>query len=63
MSVHFVKSHGRKGTQADVLTDIGERDMMSEIAVAEVNEMLKNRKLKNLKKEDDTNDDGLTTND
>ena len=50
MSVHFVKSHGRKGTQSDVLTDIAERDMMSEIAVAEVDEMLKNRKL-NLKKE------------
>ena len=46
MSVHFLKSHGRKGSQSDVLTDIAERDMMSEIAVAEVDKMLKNRKLK-----------------
>ena len=56
MSVHFLKSHGRKGSQNDVLTDIAERDMMSEIAVAEVDEMLKNRKLK-LKKEMKINND------
>ena len=56
MSVHFLKSHGRKGSQSDVLTDIAERDMMSEIAVAEVDEMLKNRKLK-LKKEAKANND------
>ena len=56
MSVHFLKSHGRKGSQNDVLTDITERDMMSEIAVAEVDEMLKNRKLK-LKKEMKLNTD------
>ena len=56
ISVHFLKSHGRKGSQSDVLTDVSERDMMSEIAIAEVDEMLKNRKL-NLKKELKINND------
>ena len=52
LSVHFAKSHGRKGTSADILVDIGERDMMVEIASIEVEEMLKSRKLNmKLKKE------------
>ena len=50
--MHFAKSHGRKGTSADILVDIGERDMMVEIAGIEVEEMLKSRKLNmKLKKE------------
>ena len=46
LSVHFVKTHGRKGTDADIITDMGERDRMAEIAFIEVEEMLKNRKMK-----------------
>ena len=44
LSVHFAKSHGRKGTSADILVDINERDMMVEIAGIEVEEMLKSRR-------------------
>ena len=52
LSVHFVKTHGRKGTDADIITDMGERDRMAEIAFIEVEEMLKNRKLKKEEKSD-----------
>ena len=46
LSVHFLKTHGRKGTDVDIITDMGERDRMAEIAFIEVEEMLKSRKLK-----------------
>ena len=46
LSVHFLKTHGRKGNDGDIITDMGERDRMAEIAFIEVEEMLKSRKSK-----------------
>ena len=47
--VHYEKSHGRKGSQDDVVTDIVERDRMFEIARLEAEKMMeeRNSKLKN----------------
>ena len=47
--VHYEKSHGRKGSQEDVVTDIVERDRMFEIARLEAEKMMeeRNSKLKN----------------
>ena len=48
--VHYEKSHGRKGNNDDVITDIVERDRMFEIARIEAEGMLQDRNSK-LKKE------------
>ena len=48
--VHFEKSHGRKGNQEDVITDIVERDRMFEIARLEAEKMMEERNSR-LKKE------------
>ena len=48
--VHYEKSHGRKGNNDDVITDIVERDRMFEIARIEAEQMLQERNSK-LKKE------------
>ena len=48
--VHYEKSHGRKGNNDDVITDIVERDRMFEIARVEAEAMLQERNSK-LKKE------------
>lgn len=48
--VHYEKSHGRKGNNDDVITDIVERDRMFEIARVEAEGMLQDRNSK-LKKE------------
>merc|ERR1712150_210074 len=52
--VHYEKSHGRKGNQEDVITDIVERDRMFEIARLEAEAMLQDRNSK-LKKSPDPN--------
>ena len=44
--VHYEKSHGRKGSNEDVITDIVERDRMFEIARIEAEGMLRDRNSK-----------------